>query len=218
MVVEELGFVGGHVHGDGAFGGARFTGQAEIQGLVDLRGGEAVEVLAAVGLGEQSCAAAGGVDLVVRDLEGRAHRAAHRPAGPDADAAVDGAQQRTAVPTEGVHRGHLQPALRRPGPQALRDVLGPDQHAGVEDAVGIEDELELLEGVADRRGVHLAQQPGARAAVAVFPGEAAAVPGHEPGGVEHEMTEGPQPLPAEEVEADAHVHAALAEMPEGDAA
>ncbi len=36
VVGEELGFVGGHVDGDGALGLAGFAGEAEVEGLFDL--------------------------------------------------------------------------------------------------------------------------------------------------------------------------------------
>jgi len=36
VVGEKLGFVGGHVDGDGTLGLAGFAGEAEVEGLFDL--------------------------------------------------------------------------------------------------------------------------------------------------------------------------------------
>ncbi len=113
------------------------------------------------------------VALVAERLEARAHRAGGGPAGPVAVARLGGARQ----PALGGERDRRAPRrARRRGPQAqpLVEALRVDEDPGVEDALRVEEVLELREG-RDRRGPeHARQQLAAGPAVPVLARERAA--------------------------------------------
>ncbi len=90
---------------------------------------------------------------------------------------------------------------------------GSDDHPGVEAVVGVPERLELLEQGDDLGAVHQGQQLGAGLAVAVLAGQRTAVGGDQPGGIGDEGAEDGGALLGGEVEVDADVQTALAEVP-----
>ncbi len=167
---------------------------------------------------QHACAAAGDVLLVLRGEVGRAHEAAGsggvRTAFADADAPVHGPGE---VPTV---LGEREPAGRqdRPGsrpPKVLVDRARPDQHSRVEQVVGVEDRLDGREELQRGLAVHQRQHLAAGPAVTVLAGAGTTVRDDQPGGVEHEVPEHRRVALQREVQPD--VHAAVTEMPVGDA-
>jgi hypothetical protein len=95
----------------------------------------------------------------------------------------------------------------------LVQTVGVDDLARVHLPVGVPDQLELPHRVEQLLAVLLAQQLGPLLAVAVLAGERAAVAHDEVRGFLGEPVELPDPGGGDEVELDAGVHAALAEVP-----
>ena len=90
-----------------------------------------------------------------------------------------------------------------------------DEHPGVEHPVGVEGGLETGERFQGPGGVHEREQGAAGTAVAVLPGQRAAVRGDQAGGVGEELPEPARPLRTVEREVEPYVHAPLAEVPVG---
>ena len=212
VVVQELGLVGGHVHARRALRDAAATGEAEVERLAHLPGPPALLGQAAGHhLLEEPGAATGGVLLLARGPEARAHElgALRGDAAPDPDAALHGEAEVTPVAAEGLGR----PDVETPGRQ--RSEVGTHRRRGhddarIEDAGRVPDGLELGERAA-QLGAELALQQGAaRPSIAMLARERAAVGDDE---VRRRVDEALETLRATRpVEAEAHpqVHAALA--------
>ena len=110
------------------------------------------------------------------------------------------------------------PAARRKNPRpgargGLGLVHGGGEHPGVEEVVGVEDVLDAREQVEHLGGVHEAQEFSAGASVAVLAGDGAAVGGADAGrGLEERARVG-DAFRGLERHGEAHVHAAVAEVP-----
>ena len=99
------------------------------------------------------------------------------------------------------------------GAEVLNGIVNPhriDELAGIHAVVRIPQRLELAEGPHQLRAEHLGQQRRARLAVAVLATERSAKTNDNVGGAVDEFAELLIPFAVEEIEVDAHVHAALA--------
>ena len=110
------------------------------------------------------------------------------------------------------------PTARRtcPRPSArggLGLVHGGGEHPGVEEVVRVEDVLDACEQVEHLGGVHEAQEFAAGASVAVLAGDGAAVGGADAGRGLQEGARVGDALGGFERHGEAHVHAAVAEVP-----
>ena len=114
--------------------------------------------------------------------------------------------------------GNLKFGLRLPGPvvraeaQVLVGPVGIDHLARVHLPLRVPDGLELAERLHQLLAVHLRQEEGLGLAVAVLGGEGAAVLDDEVRGLIEELHVIGDAFPGEEIEGDAAVDAALAEM------
>ena len=164
-------------------------------------------------------AAAGGVLLLAGGEVRRAHHAARGgvvgDALADAGAAVHGVLEGAGVVGEPQRRTHR--AHGGGEPQVGVERRGVDEDTGVEQVVGVEDPLGLLHQGDRLRGVHPRQQLRAGAPVAVLARHRAAVRRHQVGRVLDEVPEPAAPAGVLELEVDAHVHAAVAEVAVGHA-
>ncbi len=218
MVVQELRLVGGHVDVDGAVGETPLARQAQVEGVADLGGVPTVgDRLAAQHLEQQPRATARGVLLALGHHVARAHHPGARvDALADADAAPGRGGEAAAVVR--VAQGQRQ-LFRGPGEaQVGVEGAGADEVAGVQQVVRVPDRLERFEQAQHLGRVHARQQLRAGLPVAVFARQRPAVGHHEIGGVGEEAPERRDAVVGEQVEVDAHVHAALAEVPVRDAA
>ncbi len=214
VVGEELGLVGGHVDGDGALGLAGFAGEAEVEGFADLL------VLPLLGedfalheLPEEMGAAAGGVELFAGGHEAGAHGSGVGfAAGSDAYAAEGGGGEGAVVFGEGEVSFGLPGVVVGAEAEVFVDLVAVDHFVGVEAVVRVPEALEGAEGVHEFGAEHLGEECAAGLAVAVFAGEGAAVGEGDVGGAVHELAEVEDALFGFEVEGDAHVDAALAEV------
>ena len=91
-------------------------------------------------------------------------------------------------------------------------LVGVDELAGIHAVGGVEDALEGAEGLHQLFAEHLGKQRAAGLAVAVFTGERAAVGEGDVGGAVDELAEFEDAGRSLEVEVEAHVDAALAEV------
>ncbi len=217
VVGKELRLHGGHVHLDRAVLLAALAGQAQVQRVADL-GGPPARGDRRVGvpfqhLEQQPAPAAGGVLLLAGDHVGRAH---HPPAAVPALADAHAPHHRALEPAVVVGIAEVAVVVSRsPGgaePQVLVDPVGRDHLARVHQVVRVEDRLELPEGPHQVIAEHLGQQLAARLAVAVLPGERAAVRHHQVRGTLDEPAELRDAVDRDQVERDPGVHAAVAEM------
>ena len=155
-VVDVLDEPGAVVHpGEVDLGGD--DGEDGRDGLLEVELGGVEQGDAGGGLEEGGHAGVVGVaahHLVAGGLVARAHRAGVRAAGPDADAPVDGRGDVAAVAGERMHRNDEVGADARPGTHVGVDGLRVNEHAGVEDVLGVEDRLEPGEQREHLRGVH----------------------------------------------------------------
>ena len=92
-------------------------------------------------------------------------------------------------------------------------VHGGGEHPGVEEVVRVEDVLDAREQVEHCGGVHEAQELAAGAPVAVFAGDGATVGGADAGRGLQEGARVRDALGGFERHSEAHVHAAVAEVP-----
>jgi hypothetical protein len=185
LLREELGFVCGHVDGDGALGFAGLATEAEIEGLVD---GLALEAFRAQRAGEhlpeQAGAAAGGVLLVAGGAVTGAHDSAFGlEACADSDTAGSGTLEGALVAEEnevsfkiGVLGAPAGLLARLDGAMAevldgIVDTNRIRKFSGVHAVVGIPDGLELAEGIDKLGAKHFGQKRSAGLTVAVFAGE-----------------------------------------------
>ena len=204
---QELGFVGGHVHLDGALGFAGLATEAEVEGLVD---GVALEAFLAQGSGEhlpeQAGAAAGGVLLLAGGAVAGAHDAALRCCGRrrrrrSARWRGRGSRRRRQMRSEFPGSQNRDPSSA-PGRlwgtrvrgmaeifHGVVDADGIDELAGIHAVAGIPERLELAEGLHELGAEHFGQQGGARLAVAVLAGERAAEAEDDIGGAVDELAE-----------------------------
>jgi hypothetical protein len=135
------------------------------------------------------------------------------PAVADADAAQRRPRERVAVAGEVEVRRRVRRVVIRPQAQVRRDRVGVDHLAGVHLPIEVPDAPELAVRLHQLGGEHLRQQLGAGLAVAVLARQRAAVGDDEVGGLAHEGAELAHALGGVQVEADAAVDAALAEVP-----
>ena len=219
VVRQELGFVRGHVDADRAIAFASFAGQAEIERLFDFFAAPAVaddsisSTLALGHLPEQVGAAARGVFFVVRGAVAGAHQAAFFAAAlAHAHAAQSGLGQAAVV------GGELEIGFRFPGgvvsaeAKILVEFVRLDQLAGIHLPFGIPCRLEFAEGLNQFRAEHFWKQFAAGLAVAVFAGNGAAIADHEVGSGFHKLAELGDTVFRLQVEIDAVVNAAMAEV------
>ncbi|MGX1222642.1 hypothetical protein RKD42_003901 [Streptomyces ambofaciens] len=222
VVVQELRLVRGHVDLDRAVGAAALAGQAQVQGVPDLRRPPAVRhQLAREHLVQQTGPPPRGVLLLPRRPEGRAHhtRARHRrrTALGDPDAAAHRRREVAAVGR--VAERHVHRLPRQDGEAEVRvEGCRADQHAGVEEVVRVPDGLRAFEEGDGLRAVHPRQQLGPRLPVAVLPGQRAAVRHDQVRQLLREAAEAGHPGVRQQVEVDAYVDAAVPEVPVRDAA
>ena len=216
------------VEGFEDFGGVDGLHELRVRGLLEDAGAPAGHVLL-VARGQ-----VGGAH------EGAGHSGA---ALADAGAAVDGGREVTAVVGEGEAsvgghgaRGHAaqvriegvnagleferaagntsSPGIPRPRARGgLGLVHGGGEHPGVEEVVRVEDVLDAGEQVEHFGGVHEAQEFAAGAPVAVLAGDGAAVGGADAGRGLQERARVCDALGGLERHGEAHVHAAVAEVP-----
>jgi hypothetical protein len=92
------------------------------------------------------------------------------------------------------------------------DLVGVDELVGIQAVGGIEDALELPEGLHQVFAEHLGVERGTGLAVSVLSGERASVGESDVGGLIDEATEFEDAFRGFEVEVDAHVDAALTEV------
>ena len=153
--------------------------------------------------------AAGGVLLLPRGLERRAHDALR--AGRVGQALAD--------PGALVHLGREVPANRQRvadeagGPQVGVDGGGVDEHPGVEQVVGVEGVLDPAEQRDRGRGVHRGEQRRSGAAVTVLARHRPAVRGRDRRRRLDEPAVGVRATRGRQREVDPGVHAAVAEVP-----
>ena len=219
MLAQELGLVAGHVDVDRAVGLAALARQTQVQGLADLRRPPAaLDDLAGGHLEQQASPAAGGVLLLPGYPVAGAHDAAlGGQAPPDTHAPSRRADEAVAVVGERQSRATAQGGRGDEDTEVVVQPGGVDDAVGVHEPVGVERPLELRERGEDVRRVHTVQQLRPGLAVAVLAGERAAVLGDQVGGLLDEPPEvGDSPL-GEQVEVDADVDAAVAEVPVVDA-
>ena len=216
VVREELGLVGGHVDVDRAFALAALAREAEVERVLDalVAASRLPSDFALQQLPQQMRAAARGVLLLARDHVARAHRAALvLAARADTDAA-----QRRAGEAEPWSSGN-----RKCVSGCGRLVVGAETQVscGWRASISlpgfilrsrIPERLELAERLHQLLAEHLRQQRGARLAVAVLAGERAAVSDDDVGGAVDEFAELQDARLGLQVEVDAHVDAALAEV------
>jgi hypothetical protein len=160
-------------------------------------------------------AASGGVELFAGGHEAGAHGSGVGfAAGSDAYAAEVGGGEAAVV--FGVGEVELRNGL--PGfvvgaeAEVFVGLVGVDELAGVHAVGGIEDALEGAEGFDQVFTEHLGEERAAGLAVAVFAGEGAAVGEGDVGGAVDELAEFENAGGGFEVEVEAHVDAALAEV------
>ena len=216
VVRQELRLVRGHVHVHRAVALAALAHQAQVQRVGDLGAAPAVgDRLAAQHLEQQPGPAPRRMLLLAGHLVARAH---HRAAGlgaaalPHAGTAQRGAGEGTLVVAEREERVRLGRCVGRSEAQVLVQRPGVDDLPRVHPVVRVEDGLELTEGLYHVVAVHLRQQLAAGLAVAVLAGQRSAVGHHEVGRLLHEPPVLPHPVGGDQVERDAAVHAAVAEV------
>src|SRR5262249_26854027 len=165
-------------------------------------------------LEQQPCAAAGRVHLLARRHEARTHGAAVEP---PALADADAAQRRLREPAALVRKLEVRRDVRRvvggAETQVVVDPTGTQHLAGIHPPRRIPDRLELVERRHQLWTVHARQQLAARLAVAVLAGERSAEADDQIGRALDESAIRANPRGSLEIEVDARVDAALAEMP-----
>ena len=214
VVGQELRLVGGHVHPHRALLTAALAGQAQVEGVADLgRVPAAGDHLAADHLHQQPSASPGGVLLLPGDPVARAHHPSLVAAAlADADAAGGSAgAERAAVVRVVEERPRLagEPAAQG---EVLVQPVRVDHLAGIHPVVRVEDVLQLTEGADEFGAEHLRQQLAPGLAVAVLAGQRSAVGDHE---VRRMLGERPvvgDALVGTQLEGDAGVDAAVAEV------
>ena len=216
VVVGEFRLVGGHVDVDRAVRQTPLARQAQIERVAHLGGAPPVgHHVALQHLPQQVRAPAGGVLLLAGGLIARAH---HPAAGlttlADAHAAALRLGEVAVIVRIGEQRQRL--SLQR---RLMADVgvqrRRIHHHAGVEHPPRIPDVLHAGHQRQPVGAVHPVQQLRARPAVAVLPGHRTAQRHHQIGGLLDERPVGADAVGREQVEVDAHVHAALAEVAVG---
>ena len=214
IVRQEFGFAGRHVDADRAIAFAPFTRETQIERVFYVFVVPAADQrIALEHFEEQPCAPARRVLLFARHTVARAHRAAMLfPALADTDAPRRHEREAVVV----VRVLEMRHDLRRPvagaQPKILIDAIRVDDLPRVHLSVGIPDRLELAERLDELVTEHFRQKLRARLTVAVLAGERSAVCQHEIGGLVHERLVCLDALRCLEIEIDARVDAALAEM------
>ena len=157
--------------------------------------------------------AASGVELFAGGHEAGAHGSGvGLAAGADAYAAQVGGGEGAIVFGIGEVRFGLPGFVVGAETEIFVGLVGVDELAGVHAVGGVEDALEGTEGFHQLFAEHLRKERAAGLAVAVFAGERAAVGESDVGGVVHELTKFENTGGGFEVEVEAHVDAALAEV------
>ncbi len=219
VVREKFRLVARHVGVRGAVAAAALAGEAPRERVLHLLAAPARgDHLAAQHLVEQAAAAARGVALFLGGAVARAHGAAlGRAALAHADAALGGAQETVAL---AAHEGHARGGRHGPvsGPLAQVLVHAVDlaqrvhQLARIHASERIPGALEFAEGGHELRPVHERQEFGAALAVAMLARERAAIGDHQLGGLAQEVAPARDALRRAQLEVDARVDAAVAEM------
>ena len=218
VVGEELRLVGRHIHVDRAFRLAGLAGKTEVEGLLHVGVvPTAVERIPFQQLEQQVGAATGGVHLLARRLEARAHRPGEAPALADPEAARRRPGEAAPVLLEAEVRVQRGRVVVGSVTEVLVRGVGVDHLARVHLPIGIPEALERAHRLHEVGPEHLDQVVGVRLSVAVLAGERAAVGENEVGRLVEEAEERPDARLALQVEADARVHAALAVVAEEDA-
>src|ERR1700733_23379 len=158
-------------------------------------------------------AAAGGVQLFAGGHKAGAHGGGVGfAAGSYAYAALGGFGEGAVFFCVGEVRFGLPGFIVGAETEVFVDFVGVDELVGVHAVGGVEDVFELAEGSHEVFAEHFGVEGGAGLAVTVFSGERAAVSEGDVGGAVHELAEGEDAFGGFEVEVDAHVDAALAEV------
>src|SRR5271163_4876485 len=167
VIGKELGLVGRHVDAGGAFALAAFARQAQVQSVMDgAVGGVAVEKIAGQGFEQEMRPAARGMGFLARRHVRRAHRAAFVVAAlADPDTSKGGAGE--AIVGAEIEMGCDRPRYAD-GAQMRVEIIGGDDDAGIHPAIGIENPLELAEGLDQSGAKYFGKQLRARAAVAML--------------------------------------------------
>ena len=221
---QKFGFVGGDVNADRAIALASFAGEAEVERLFDFFAAPAVandSIFSSCSLRhfpEQVSAAASGVLFFAGDAIAGAHHAAFFAAALSHSNAAQGGEGQAAM-----IGGKLKASLGFPRSviraetKVLVEFVGrllrqTNDFAGIHFAVGVPCRLEFAECLHEFRAKHFRQQFGAGLAVAVFAGERAAIADDEIGGLLDELAELGDAFFRLQVEVEARVHAAIAEV------
>ena len=158
-------------------------------------------------------AAAGGVELFAGGHEAGTHGGSVSFAAcPDPDATEGGRGEGTMIVGEGEVRFRLPGFVVGAEAKIFVDLVGVDELVGIQAVGGIEDALELPEGLHEVFAEHLGVERGTGLAVSVFSGERASVGESDVGGLIDEATEFENAFRGFEIEVDAHVDAALTEV------
>ena len=224
VVGEEFGFVSCDVHADRAFAFAAFAGEAKIERFFYLFAAPAVAnkaiffvltllVLALGHLKEQVGAAAGGVFFFAGGAVAGAHQAAiFATAFAHADASERGLGEAAVVGWKFENCLWLPGRIVRAEAQVFVELVGLDHFSGIHLPIGIPRRFKFAEGLDELGAKHFRKQFGAGLAVAVFAGDGAAIADDEVGGCFHELTEFCDTIFRLQVEVDAGVNAAVAEV------
>ncbi|SIA61266.1 Uncharacterised protein [Mycobacteroides abscessus subsp. abscessus] len=161
---------------------------------------------AAVDGGREVAAVVGEGEAAVRRHGARGDAAQAKVEGVDAGLELERTARMAGIPGN--------PGIPRPrAGGGLGLVHGGGEYPGVEEVVRVEDVLDAGEQVEHLGGVHEPQELAAGAAVAVFAGDGAAVGGADAGRGLQERARVGDALRGVERHGEAHVHAAVAEVP-----
>ena len=214
VVGKELGLIGGHVHVDRALALATLARKAKVERLLHAPVAPAVaQRFALQHLEEQVRSAARGMHLLQGHHVARAHGAVLVLAAlANAHAAARGLGEAGIVLREGEVRLWLERAVLGTQPQVLVDAVGPYHLARVHLPVRVPDRLELVESVDEILAVHEGQELRLALPVAVLTRQGATVRDHQVRGLGHEAPVLRDAFARLQVELDARMHAALAEV------
>src|SRR5258708_7178025 len=158
-------------------------------------------------------AAASGVFFVASDPVARTHHAALVAAALAYTHATQSGLGKAAVVSQ-----KFEVSFGFPGgvgsaeAKVLIEFVGLDQLAGIHLPVGVPGGLKLAEGLHQLRAEHFGKQLATGLAVAVLAGEGAALAHDEVGGLLHKLTELGDAVLRSQIEVDAGVDAAVAEV------
>src|SRR5579875_1324080 len=214
---EELRLISGHVHVNRAFRLATLAGQTKAEGFAHIRVAPlSLNHFAMEHLKEQPRATAGGMLFLSRGSVAGAHRAAaFLAAFANADTTLDGLLKTSAILREGELRLRLPRLVIQAHAQIFIHAIRIHELAGIHSAFRVPNRLEFAERLRQLRPEHFRIKLGARLPVAVLAGKRPSVAQRQVSGFLHESTKAANAFRASEVEIDAHMNAALAEMAVG---